>query len=263
MGWKAATQRPGLRAAHGAQGSPGLLTPLRHGLRTEREPQAGGGRPASREKGFSLWKRHKRRCFRAGLPPPAQTELRARAGALSPGSHQTPPSSPSPARRSGAPASLHRGRTSLRPQGQGGSGQRGAAAPSAPLYRRSHRDGRAQRRRVPSETGGHPRPGRARAPRHRAPGDPSAPQEEARGSPARRAELCPPPLTCARSALPLPDGRRLLFAVARHCLPGPSAYGRRRRPLAAAAVTCALPERRPRSYWSPPVGRARAALWES
>lgn len=55
--------------------------------------------------------------------------------------------------------------------------------------------------------------------------------------------------------------RRLLFAE--RGLPGPSGYGRRRRPLAAASTTCALPERPPRTHWPPPVGCGRAALWES
>lgn len=55
--------------------------------------------------------------------------------------------------------------------------------------------------------------------------------------------------------------RRLLFAE--RGLPGPSGYGRRRRSLAAAAATCALPERPPRSHWPPPVGCGRVALWES
>lgn len=69
---------------------------------------------------------------------------------------------------------------------------------------------------------------------------------------------CPAPLP-----LRLRSRRRHRLLFAERSLPGPSGYGRRRLPLAAAAATCALPERSPRAHWPPSVGRGRDALWES
>lgn len=108
------------------------------------------------------------------------------------------------------------------------------------------------------------RPRRVGAPAAPAEGPCEAPPRAGQSSAPQPLQHSPGPRSAAAAPLPLRvrsrRRRRLLFAE--RGLPGPSGYGRRRRPLAGAAATCALPERLPRAHWPPPVGCGRVALWE-